>query len=332
MRKDLLPQVPFYKAALHAHSTVSDGKQTPEDVKQTHKEHGYQILCITDHNIINCYNHLNEPDFLMLTGMEINTNQRDGWYLFNDPTYHLLFIAKDPNNLWQPIPRWREQENKEAFAQSEDMDISYNMDAVNAMIAQGNEKGFLCCYAHPSWSQQSYPDYAPLEGLWAMELCNSGCNFAYDRYNNRIYRDMCTLGKKLVPLGSDDSHAAPHIGLAWTMIGAPELTYPSVIAAMEKGDLYMSTGPQIHSLYIEDEYLHITCSAAKNILISSGSRWSLVIQNEDGSPITEAKVKLTSWLEKSENIGNNAFIWLTVTAYDGNYAATRAYTREELIF
>ena len=35
MRKDLLPREGrFYKANLHAHSTVSDGHYTPEELKQ----------------------------------------------------------------------------------------------------------------------------------------------------------------------------------------------------------------------------------------------------------------------------------------------------------
>ena len=49
----LLPQVPrYFKANLHTHTTVSDGKLSPEEIKQQYKDRGYQILCLTDHNII----------------------------------------------------------------------------------------------------------------------------------------------------------------------------------------------------------------------------------------------------------------------------------------
>ena len=40
---------PQYKANLHCHSTVSDGKLTPAELKDAYKNHGYSILCITDH-------------------------------------------------------------------------------------------------------------------------------------------------------------------------------------------------------------------------------------------------------------------------------------------
>ena len=51
--KHLLPAVPrYFKANLHTHSTISDGKLTPEQVKELYRSKGYQILAITDHNII----------------------------------------------------------------------------------------------------------------------------------------------------------------------------------------------------------------------------------------------------------------------------------------
>ena len=327
--KHLLPQLPYYKAALHTHSTMSDGKQTPEEVKRSHREKGYQILCITDHNINVSYPELNEPDFLMLTGMEINTRQEEPWDVFNDKTYHLLFIAKRPDNLWQPLPRWGKTADRPGWSeQAENMSRAYDIQAVNAMIARGNEKGFLCCYNHPVWSRQDYTDYAPLEGLWGMELCNSGSNFAYDKNNADIYRQMCAMGKGIMPIGTDDSHSEPRIGLAWTMIGAPELTYESVIAALEKGDLYVSTGVQIHSLTVEGEALQITCSPAARIHLETGNRWATVVVGEDG-PITQARISLAYWLKNSAG-QDDAFLRLTVTAPDGTFAATRAYYRKEI--
>ena len=42
MRKYLLPETGhFYKANLHAHSTLSDGRLTPEELKAAYKAHGY---------------------------------------------------------------------------------------------------------------------------------------------------------------------------------------------------------------------------------------------------------------------------------------------------
>ena len=328
--KHLLPQRTYYKAALHTHSTMSDGKQTPEEVKKAHKDRGYQILCISDHNINVSYPELNEPDFLMLTGIEVNTRQYGGWDVFNDKTYHLLFIAKRPDNLWQPLPRRGITENHPGWAeQAERMCLEYDVQAVNKVIARGNEKGFLCTLCHPVWSRQNYTDYAPLEGLWGMELCNSGSKFAYDAYNGDIYREMCALGKGLVHIGTDDSHSEPRIGFAWTMIGAQALTYEDVISAMEKGDLYTSTGPLIHSVTVEAGRLRITCSPAARVRLETGNRWATAVVAQDEA-MTEAEFSLSYWLNNTQN-QPDAFLWLTVTAPDGTYAATRAYYRKEIV-
>ena len=264
----------------------------------------------------------------MLSGFELNTRIPPDWSVFSGKTYHLLFIAKKPDNLWQPIPRWGETADHPGWAeQAEDLDRSYSIDSVNALIARGNEKGFLCCYNHPVWSLQDYSDWAPLEGLWAMEQCNCGVNFAYDRDNAVIYHDMCRLGKRIMPLGTDDSHSAQGIGGAYTMIGTDSLTYEKVIEAMEKGDLYMSTGPRIHSLFLEDGILQVTCTEAARILVETGNRHR---RQAVGSPtLTQASLDMTQWLEKSQN-EPDTFFRVTVTAPDGSYAATRAYFRDEL--
>ena len=48
MRHDLLPREgKFYKANLHSHSVISDGRLTPEEMRDFYREHGYSVLAIT---------------------------------------------------------------------------------------------------------------------------------------------------------------------------------------------------------------------------------------------------------------------------------------------
>ena len=75
--KHLLPQTQYFKANLHTHSTISDARLSPQEVKQAYKDLGYQILAITDHNIIVDHSAMTEPDFLMLTGIEVNHNHQN---------------------------------------------------------------------------------------------------------------------------------------------------------------------------------------------------------------------------------------------------------------
>ena len=52
MKTYLLPENgTFYKANLHCHTTISDGRMTPEEVKNAYKEQGYSIVAYTDHDV-----------------------------------------------------------------------------------------------------------------------------------------------------------------------------------------------------------------------------------------------------------------------------------------
>ena len=53
----------FYKANLHCHSNLSDGKFSPEELKKSYKKKGYSILAITDHENLIIHSDLDDKDF-----------------------------------------------------------------------------------------------------------------------------------------------------------------------------------------------------------------------------------------------------------------------------
>ena len=330
MKKYLLPRVNrYFKTNLHTHSTISDGKLSPQEVKDAYKAAGYQVLALTDHNVIVDHSDMNEEDFLMLTGIEINHNHKNYRPRFDGQVYHLNLIAKRPDNLWTPnkaIHKYPGAVGYEEKMECEYMDMSCTPEAVNAMIAKANEKGFLVMYNHPTWSCQSYPDYAPLKGLWGMELCNGECTLlGNDENNARVYKDLANLGNRLFPTGTDDMHKPHAVGIAWCMVGAEKLTYDSVIQALEKGDFYMSKGPEIRELSMEDNILTVKSSPASRVCLESHGRFARRVNG----PTEEAQFDLTVFFEKAKD---DPDLWIRVTVYDeqGNYAATRAYYLPEL--
>lgn len=332
---NLLPVVNrYFKANLHTHTNISDGVLSPEETAKLYRDNGYQILSLTDHNVIANHSDKNGEDFLMLTGVELDISD-DAYYPTSGywgKTYHLLMISKDPHNLWQAIAptQWEHAQPYISKLRHDDMPQVYRTDAINAIIARSNEQGFLVAFCHPEWSGQSYPDYIDLKGLWAMELRNYGSvRMGMDRDNHLIYQDLLEAGNRLFPLGTDDSHSAFSALGAWTMVGAEELTYPSVIAALEKGDFYTSCGPEIHSLTLEAGKLTVTCSDAANICLYSECRFAKNIQAKPGQSLNSGEFDVTKWLEKSAD-DPNAFLRVTVYAPDGTFAATRAYWMNEL--
>ena len=332
--KHLLPRVGrYFKTNLHTHCTISDGKLPLEEVVAGYKAKGYQVLCMTDHNVIADHSDLNEPDFLMLTGMEVNFNAPNLGELYSK-TYHLNLIAKDPTNTKSPrglsLKRRVPAEPYEALMQCEDLGITCDPESINTMIAWANQNGFLVMYNHPTWSCNEYPDYAPLKGLWGMELRNTECCMIGHNENNfRVFKDFLNCGSRVFPIGTDDAHSPRAIGGSWIMVGAPELSYGSVIEAMEKGDLYMSCGPEITSLYVEDGVLKITCSDAQRINLETNGRYAQVVFAE-GEPLREAQFPLETFFARANGVPGSC-IYLTVTAPDGTYAATRAYFLHELL-
>ena len=95
IRKYLLPQAGnFYKANLHSHSTITDGKLAPQEMKELYKSKGYSVIAYTDHDVMIPHHELTDDTFLALTGFEAEFNQFDSYPLKpNLKTCHLCFVA-----------------------------------------------------------------------------------------------------------------------------------------------------------------------------------------------------------------------------------------------
>ena len=307
----LLPEEgQFYKANLHCHSTHSDGRLTPEQLKQAYKDHGYQILAYSDHNVLIPHTDLADPEFLPLTAIEIDTTSSDQPWPY-PPTYHLNFFSKDPNRT-QFVPFER----------------VYDPEKINRMICSANEAGFLSQYNHPAWSYQDSRDFLPLEGLWGFEVYNHGCELEMSNgYGLNEYDQYVRAGGRGVCVATDDNHNGfpfgnPHSDSfgGFTMIKAPALTYEAVITAMEQKNLYASTGPQITGLYWEDSALHLSCSPCARLYLHTDHRVTDTVLS-NGNNLTQAVMRCA-----------HPFAFIRVECVDsaGKRALTRCYCKEEL--
>lgn len=339
MIKYLLPDVPkFFKANFHTHTTISDGKLSPEEMVAAYKERGYSVLAITDHSVCVSHRELNSDDLLLLTGVEIDVEEIDNPVNERDRCIHMCLISKDPNRQWIPFKDPRPNPSSvpyEALNEIGSSTRAYNSEDINKIIAECNREGYLVTYNHPTWSLESYPEYSQLKGLWGMEYRNSdSIAIGFDENNGRVYHDLSVLGNRIVPVCADDTHVLERdghsvIGDGWNMIAAEELTYKSVIEAMEKGDLYASCGPEIHSLTWDGTNIHITCSPAAKIQLVAESRFARIAR-DDNATLTEATFDIGNWVQRFAKNNKDAFIRLIVTDERGRYAVTRAYFSDEL--
>lgn len=333
--KHLLPAVDtYYKANLHAHSTVSDGKLTAEQVKEEYKRRGYSILALTDHELCFAHPELNDESFLTLTSYELMTYDKNP--RMNSKTYHLNLIAKNPNNRWQfhhPGLRPYIEKYADQLIYDEAMIRTYDLNEINSIIAKANEKGFLVTYNHPVWSLQDGRDYLGLKGLWAAEVFNYGSYLSgFDEDMSQCYQELLKQGNFLFPVAADDSHNYADIGGGWVMVGAKALSYDAVIEALEKGDFYASTGPEIRSLKVDGDTITITCSEAANINLVTHGRLCKRVFPKDGQPLTSAEFDISRWKAQiTEDWQDKAFFRICVTDGSGRKAWTRGYRLSDLV-
>ena len=64
----------FYKANLHCHTTVSDGRRTPAEIKADYMAQGYSIVAYTDHELMYPHPELSDDSFLAMNGYEMSVN------------------------------------------------------------------------------------------------------------------------------------------------------------------------------------------------------------------------------------------------------------------
>jgi hypothetical protein len=188
------------------------------------------------------------------------------------------------------------------------------------MIRRCNEAGFLVQLNHPYWSLNEREDYINLKGLWGLEILNYAteletgseyCPYIYDdMLRSGMYNLVCTMG--------DDNHN--HAGFresfgGSTMIGAKELKYDQIIEAMEKGNIYCTSGrdnpPQFTALYVEDNMIKIDCTPVTNININGYGRADRHITAPEGETITHAEFSLRESdvyfrVSLRDEYGNNA--------------------------
>lgn len=331
MYVELIPESgKFYKVNMHNHTNLSDGKQTPEEVKRQYMEHGYSAVAFTDHEILFDHKDLCDENFVALHGYEVqikmDAHKRSGMH---QPVYHFNMISKKQDNLLMP----RFYKNNPSFPgkdqawadlharYSSTIDhYEYSIDWINDYTRAVKEAGFLINYNHPQWSLQDCRDFLGLEHVHSIEVINGGCI----RHNDNTsvhYGQMLRNGMRVVPTAGDDNHSAIECEWGWTMIKAPELTYDALIAAYERGDCYATCGPSIQSLVLRDGRICVRTSEAEDIVLLSEGRY--VANRWSGTSLTEAEFEYLP-----EQFGK--FFRIEVRDRYGRKAFSNAYFTEDI--
>lgn len=338
MKKYLLPpEGRFYKANLHCHSTVSDGTLSPQELKEVYKAKGYSVLAITDHEWMQAYPELNDPEFLTITSYEMTL--RDGVKTTSDNRIvHMNFYAKDPGCAEQIAydPNWvvkycHNLSENQLRRQAKDPESRvFGPGFINRVTQEARGKGFLVSYNHPGWGLEGDVDYLNYDGFFAVEVYNHSCfmDVGLNEENLHVYDRMLRAGKRLYCTCNDDNHNRKGLDPDFTdsfggfnMIKAPELSYDAIMKSLENGDFYASTGPEIHEMYVEDGELHIRCSPVRDVLLNTSGRKGEHDRARAGEVVTEAVFPLADYYR---------YFRITLIDHAGQKAFSRAYFKDEL--
>jgi len=231
----------WLRAALHTHSTNSDGELSPRDVVRHYARAGYDVVALTDH-----WHRSEAPStggLVVLPGVELNCvlpEDRDGHVLG-------IGIERDPAEL----------EGKRG-----------DLEETAAWIVGAGGVAYL---AHPYWTGVGPAGFELPALVTGIEVFNAGCELEVGRGLSSVHWDVLLQDGRLCPaLVTDDSH---HPGYdtdhAWTWLRA-EPTAASVLDALKVGRYYGSTGPVIHDVEAREGEIVVRCTPARSVTLLAG--------------------------------------------------------------
>jgi hypothetical protein len=231
----------WLRAALHTHTTNSDGDLAPRALARHYARAGYDVVALTDH-----WRRSTAPSpdgILVLPGIELNCElpgDRDG---------HVLGIGidRDPTEL---------EGRRAGLAETGDWIV---------------DAGGVAYLAHPYWTGATPGSFELPPSVTGVEVFNAGCELEVGRGLSSVHWDELLEAGRLCPaLTTDDSH---HPGFdsdhAWTWLRA-ERTAESVLDALRTGRFYGSTGPLIHDVEAMDGSVVVRCSPARSVTLLTG--------------------------------------------------------------
>ena len=317
----------FYKANLHCHSTLSDGKLTVEQLKEAYKAQGYSAIAFTDHQVLLTHNDLTDNEFVALNGYEIDVSG-GSTALGTKKTCHFCCIALDDKLDTQRIyyngRHLAKNIDAAKFDSSQDYrTLEYTPEYISSLMQEARDNGFFVTYNHPAWSLETYEEYGHYHGMHAMEIVNYGCVVAgFDDHNESAYDEMLRAGERIYCVATDDNHnARPDSFGGFTVIKADKLSYKDLTDALLKGNFYASEGPQIKELWYEDGQVHIRTSEAVKITYGAGRRYASARYPEGSDTMTEATFTVSP---------EDICFRLSVYDKSGNKAYTNAYFIDEI--
>lgn len=229
------------KVGLHVHTTLSDGRRSPEDAARLYLEAGFDAVAFTDHWIYGEGGRLG--GLTVLSGCEYNTGTMDA----ASGVYHIVgvLMQKKPFVMRGATPQ----------------------EIIDAI----HDAGGLAILAHPAWSLNTPEKIARLRGLDGLEIFNTFSDCSTNRRaDSSLIVDMLGVEGRFYPLyAADDTHYFENeLARSFICVECDSTDRAALLSAMRAGRFYASQGPEIHLLR-EDDGFRVECSEAVEVVFMS---------------------------------------------------------------
>jgi hypothetical protein len=252
------PVLHWYKGNTHTHTINSDGDSTPDDVAKWYREHDYDFLFITDHDMVTDVDPLNAlfgggGQFLVIRGEEVTSN-----------------FATSTGNVYVHVNSLNPRESaKSAHGSSTRDTLQEDLDAIHSAggLAQINHPNFM-------W-QLTAEDIAAVKDARLMEIMNThpivnslGAGPEFPS-TEEMWDQVLSRGVIMWGVASDDTHelqsgslagtagAGAGPGKGWIVVRAEHLTTNEIMQAIDNGDFYASTGVELKDYKVEGKQINI---------------------------------------------------------------------------
>ena len=309
------PEPTWWKGNLHTHSYWSDGDDYPEMVVAWYKDHGYNFLALTEHNVI--------ADGEKWIEVDTNSQRMDAYSKYvgkfgeewvddedHDAVLQVRLRTLDEfRGLFEVPHEFLLIRSEEITDEFEDAPVHLNainlldlvqplggesisgvlQNTVSAVLEQRDRTGhpMLVQVNHPNFGWALTPeDLVALDGEQFFEVYNGHPDVHNQGDDVRVSTErmwdivlaerLSSGGDVMYGVAVDDahsyheftsSHANP--GRGWVMVQSEELTPEAIVAAMEDGEFYSSTGVSLADISFAEGTLSLEIVAEEGVNYST---------------------------------------------------------------
>lgn len=243
------------KLGLHTHTTLSDGRATPEEAAKIYLDEGYDAIAITDHWK---YGEECEIEGLkILSGCEYDIGGVDGSH-----AVHIIGVGmtSDPG-----IPEDWKNMKKTAFQKAAEV------------IKRIKLHNGLAIVGHPAWSLNTPEQLMTLGDFDVIEVFNSVSEHGESvrAYSDVIIDQLATAGRISNMVAVDDTHYYNGDECrGWIMVEATDTDTQSIIRSIRAGRFYSTQGPEVHIEKIAPDKVRVVCSPVNKISFQGNTTWA----------------------------------------------------------